>query len=85
MQQIFVQVTGGTTGYLDWRDLWVQYESLYDTPRQEERYWKEYLQAFYLTSAETGSVPRREFYNDSGIPESAIDWAAWREMKRGTP
>lgn len=80
MQQIYVRITGSTPGYLDWRDLWVQHDYLYDTYREKELRWDQFLRAFYLRKADTGSLPRDEFYNEAGIARSTLDWQAWREL-----
>lgn len=54
---------------------------------EDRRFWGEFLQAFYLTSGERGSISRDRFYRNIGIRKRdfEMDWQEWREIKRGTP
>jgi hypothetical protein len=48
--------------------------------RQVEEGWNLFLRSFKLTTHQRGHVDRATFYNRSGIPRSAIDWALWRDI-----
>jgi hypothetical protein len=95
MEDIFTNVTGGSlTGndYLEWREIYDPLSvtfTYHDTDEENnaaiERYWDEFLRAYYLTTHDSGYVPRAQFHTDTGIPDSQIDWDLWRSIKRGTP
>jgi hypothetical protein len=95
MRGIFENIAGTLTGtdYLEWRQVYDQFSATFidESASREvndaevERYWDEFLRAYYLTSDEYGSVPRRQFHSDTGIPRSEIDWDLWQQIKRGTP
>jgi hypothetical protein len=92
MREIFEDVTGSDFEYDEWREVYDPMSlSLRYTGNDEEddenveTYWDEFLRAYYLTSAEPGSVSREQFHQDTGIPESRIDWGLWKSIKRGTP
>lgn len=84
MLGIYEQVTGSYTGYLDWRELYDPISIIFDGDAQVERYWSQFLRAFYLTTKESGHIKRQTFYNNTGVPPSEIDWELWRELRRGT-
>jgi hypothetical protein len=73
------------TGYLDWREIYDPLSIIFDGDAEVERYWNMFLRSYYLTSNEPGSVPRRRFHNETGIPDSQVDWDLWRAIRRGTP
>lgn len=95
MQGIFESITGGLTGnnYSEWREIYDSFSATFLDPSasnevnnaEVERYWDEFLRAYYLTTSESGFIFRRQFHADTGIPESEIDWDLWRSIKRGTP
>lgn len=95
MQGIFESITGGLTGnnYSEWREIYDNFSATFLDPSasnevnnaEVERYWDEFLRAYYLTTSESGFILRRQFHTDTGIPESEIDWDLWRSIKRGTP
>jgi hypothetical protein len=80
MRNTFRDVTGGYTGYLDWRELFDGLSVIFDTDEETEEYWDMFLRAFYLDSHDRRSVPREEFYRETGIPASEIDWSLWRDI-----
>lgn len=84
MLRQYQRVTGTTTEFLDWRDLFDSLSMRFENDSERVFFFKEFLQAFYLTSSESGSIPRQKFYNDTNLPRSAIDWGEWRELRRGT-
>lgn len=84
-QEAYRQITGTSTGYLDWYELFESYEYMFDNDDEKVRYWRMFLRSFYLTTHEKGHVKRKTFYNQTGIPESQIDWGQWRDLRRGTP
>jgi hypothetical protein len=72
----------------EWWDLYKNSVAPLQMDRDEElEYWEKFLQAFYLTSGERGSLPRDRFYRDLGVRKRdfGMDWQEWRELKRGTP
>jgi len=86
------------TGYPEWRDLWNPLEIIFYQSNQSgqrvvnaqiyrdiERYWDEFLRAYFLTTGESGYVTRERFHDDTGIPPGEMDWELWRALKRGTP
>lgn len=97
MRQIFENITRpthdkGSGTYEDWRDIYdpmsvnfIDESDADATARETEQYWDEFLRSYYLTSHESGSVPRDQFHRDSGIPRRRVDWEEWRNSKRGTP
>lgn len=96
MEQIFAAITGSLAGYLDWRELFDDLSVVVQVNRRDgsvdwvasypdiEEIWDDYLRAYYLTTKEPGFITRVEFTNRTGIPNSALDWDLWREMRRGT-
>jgi hypothetical protein len=51
MQLIYRMITGNTTEYLDWRELYNPVAVVFEgDERQEERYWDMFLRSFYLTT-----------------------------------
>lgn len=71
-------------GYADWRELFDEFSFIFDTYREIEQYWDEFLRAYFLTTNEPGHVSRERFHNDTGIPPGQIDWELWRLLRRGT-
>lgn len=91
MRAEFERVTGGITNYEAWREIYDPMSTNFinesdpdETERETEQYWDEFLRAYYLTSNESGSVPRSQFHRDSGIPPRRVDWEEWRTLRRGT-
>lgn len=90
MREIWFYITGVPAEWGDYEDY---KEIFYDTgvlsveEDQDEivQLWDQFLRAFYLTTNESGSVSRSDWYAASGLHRDRIDWAAWREVKRGTP
>lgn len=76
----YQDVTGTTTGYLDYRELFDNYSFIYDDEEKLE-YFDMFLRAFYLNRDAPGSVSRDEFWRQSGVPKSAFDWEEWREVR----
>lgn|SRR6185312_1517613 len=99
MQLIYLQIrerahdSQDLTGYDEWRATYDPLQGIFRYPdsspeandRRVERYWRQYLRAFYLTTHEPGHINRRTFYTQSGIPKREIEWELWRQVKRGTP
>jgi hypothetical protein len=96
MEQIYADITGSLTGYLDWRELYDPLSVVAEVNRRDgsvdwvasypdiEEIWDDYLRAYYLTTHEPGHITRDVFAARTGIPNSAMDWDLWREMRRGT-
>jgi hypothetical protein len=80
MQRTFTRVTGTSTGYLDWRDLFDELQIEFDDDNDRVRLFNTFLRSFYLTTRDQGFVRRNVFYQASGMPQSAIDWTEWRNL-----
>jgi hypothetical protein len=92
MREIFEDITGTDYNYEEWREIYDPMSTVFmyhDTEEENdeevEQYWDEFLRAYYLASAEPGSVSREQFHQDTGIPSSQVDWDLWKQIKRGTP
>lgn len=80
MLRTYQRITGSQTDYMDWRNLWEPLEIIFDGDREIEQYWNMFLRAYYLRADAPGAVSRRHFHNETGIPQSEIDWALWRDI-----
>src|SRR6267154_274804 len=82
MQRIYRRWNGNSlTGYLDWRDLFLPLEVIFDGDAEKQRYWDMFLRAFMLSTHQKGHIKRETFYSRTGIPRSEIDWDLWRDIK----
>lgn len=80
MYATFVRVTGTSTGYIDWRELFGELQIEFDDDNDRVRLFNTFLRSFYLTTQDQGFVRRSVFYHRSGMPRSAIDWTEWRNL-----
>jgi hypothetical protein len=86
MQEVYRDVTGSLTGYLDWFDIFEDLQVDFDDNREKEYFWDMFLRSFYLSTGDSGYIRRGgpgdpgRFYQETGIPPSAIDWAGWRDL-----
>jgi hypothetical protein len=73
-----------TDNFEDWWELFIDtgITRIEQAPAEVDRLWDQFLRAFYLTGDDEGSVPRNDFYADSGLTKRRIDWQKWREVKR---
>lgn len=91
MQGIFRHITGSLYQYLDWRELFDELAIDLDDDQEEEYFWDMFLRSFYLSTADPGHLARGDsnnpgqFYRESGIPPSAVDWSEWRNLHKSTP
>ena len=72
----------------EWFRLYEQsVEPLHLDEEEFYRFWADFLKAFYLVTGERGSIKRDTFYRRIGVRKQdfGMDWAEWRNMKRGTP
>jgi hypothetical protein len=75
-------------GMRDWLNLYNEGVEALELDRGEYlKFWDEFLQAYYLTRGERHSITRDRFHRNIGIRRQdwQMDWAEWREIKRGTP
>lgn len=80
LREDYRDITGTYTDYLDWLDLFDNLQVDFDDDDERKYFWDMFLRAFYLDSHDRDSVPRDEFYRQTGIPRSAIDWSEWRDL-----
>lgn len=72
----------------DWLTLYSEgVDALELDSAEYNQFWREFLKAYYLTRGERGSIKRDTFHRHIGIRRQdwQMDWAEWREIKRGTP
>lgn len=80
MQQDYRDIHGTLTEYLDWREIYDQLTVIFDDDAEIEYYWDMFLRAFMLPLSDNRSVPREQFYRETGVPPSEIDWGLWRDV-----
>jgi hypothetical protein len=67
--------------YETWREIFDSQAVIFDDNEETEHFWEQFLRAFYVDPDNDDAIRRDDYYDESGIAPSGIDWEAWREAK----